>query len=379
MTALPQPQSSPWPTDVRCLLLSAVNVTRLPPRAGQERPAQDFSLLAEALNADIIDTENYQLFDGPLVRIAKHMGRPWAIAAAAVQRLRSYQAVIALSDDVGVPMAALMQIFNAQVPGLIICQHMVSKRPAIVIGRLRMTRAIHKFLCLCPAQERFIRDQYHVPQHKLEVIHYQTDHRFYRPLPEVPVQRQVCSAGMTSRDYRTLLRATRGVDVQVKIEARSAWLTSGLNLAPDEFHERVEICDYGTSVGLRQLYAESQIVVLPLENVPFIAGYSTLLEGMAMGKPVIASRIAMIGEFIKDGQNGLLVRPEDPDDLREKINYLLAHPDEARRMGENARRTIEEQFTLDHYRERLQVAVREAIERDPARGSVRMSHAPKRV
>lgn len=359
MFAIAEPRAVIWPDAVRCLVVSVVNVTKLP--GGAERPVQDFAVLREAVNGDIVDSENYREGAGPLVRMAERFGRPWAIAAAAVERAAGYDAVIAMSDDVGVPLAALMHLFRPRTPTLVIAQHMVSKRPALIIGRLRMTRALAKFLCMCPAQARYLRDHYHVSEEKLEVIHWHTDHRFYRPMPEVAVRRQVCSAGMTFRDYNTLLLATRGLDAQVKIEARSAWFNNGTNIAPEAMHEGVEICNYGTSAGLRQLYAESEIVVVPLLNVPVVGGYSTLLEGMAMGKPVIASRIPMIGEFIEDGWNGFLVAPENPAELRERIDYLLAHPDHARQMGQNARATVERHFTLDHYRQRIRAAVFDAV------------------
>jgi glycosyltransferase involved in cell wall biosynthesis len=319
-------------------------------------------MLAEALSADIIDVENYREFGGLPVRIAARMGRQWGVAAAAVQHAHKYDAIIALSDDVGVPMAALMQLAGTATPGMMICQHMASRRPEVLIGTLRMTRALRWLLCMCPEQANVLRDQFHVPAEKLRVIHWQTDHRFYRPMPEIPVRRQVCSAGMTGRDYGTLVRATKDLGVHVKIEARSAWLDGGANTGGEAPHSDVEFCNYGTSAGLRELYAESAIVTVPLEDVRYVAGYSTLLEGMAMGKPVIASRIRLIGEFIKDGWNGLLVRQGDPADLREKIAFLLDHPDEARRMGENARRTVEEQFTMDHYRERMRAAVIDAVQ-----------------
>jgi glycosyltransferase involved in cell wall biosynthesis len=347
----------------RCLMLSSVNISKPPQTNQPERPTKDYEVLSKLFDVGVVDTENYLDHAGMGVRLAEKAGQGWGLAAAAVARAHEYHAVLAMSDDVGVTMAVLMQFARRRIPVFIVTQHMMARRPAFFIGKLHMTGAITKFLCLVPQQVELLRDQYQVDPAKIELIDYHVDHRFYQPMPEVPVKHQICSAGMTFRDYATLLRATRGLGVPVKIEAQSAWFNDGVNFSPDEIHDQVEICNYGTSAGLRSLYAESEIVVVPLQNVPVVAGFSTLLEGMAMGKPVIASRINMIGSFIEDGVNGFLVTPERPDELREKLSYLLEHPEEARRMGERARQSVEQHFTLEHYTQRIYTTIAEALSR----------------
>ncbi len=338
---------------IKCLIVSGVNITRLPERAPGEQPERDYAALSAVLDADIVDNENFLEVGGRWAGLVNRtMGEKWGVAAAAVARARArgVQAILAMNDDIGVPLGVLLQLTRTRIPYVMIGQHMMGRRPEFFLRRLHMYGAYSQILSLAEEETRFIHEHYGVPKDLLTTIYWYTDHRFYSPQPDVPVKRQVCSAGMTSRDYRTLIEATRGLDVDVKIEAHSAWFNNGVNFTPDMLHERFEVCSYGTSLALRQLYAESMIVAVPLQDVPFIAGYSTLLEGMAMGKPVVASRIKLIGDFIRDGWNGFLVRPGDPGHMRERIQFLLDNPDEARRIGENARRTIEERFTLDHFR-----------------------------
>lgn len=59
-----------------------------------------------------------------------------------------------------------------------------------------------------------------------------------------------------------------------------------------------------------------------------------LVEAMSTHKPVVATAVGGVGEIIQDGVNGLLVPPSDPEKLAEAMLYMLAHPDEARRMGD---------------------------------------------
>jgi glycosyltransferase involved in cell wall biosynthesis len=175
--------------------------------------------------------------------------------------------------------------------------------------------------------------------------------------PSITVRRQVASAGMAARDYKTLIEATRGLDVDVKIEANSAWYSSDLNFDASDVHERVELCNDGTTAGLRRIYAESEVVVVPLQDVDFSAGYTTILEGMSMGKPVVASRIELNGDFIEDGTSGFLVPPGDVEALRNQIVALLDDPELRANVGESARRRIEEHFTRDIFGQKLAAGV----------------------
>lgn len=80
------------------------------------------------------------------------------------------------------------------------------------------------------------------------------------------------------------------------------------------------------------------VLVIPslrYESVPKI-----LLEGMAVGRAVVASRVGDIPEFVVDGVTGLLVEPGDAAALAGAIRRLLEHPDEAKALGDQARATL---------------------------------------
>lgn len=62
-----------------------------------------------------------------------------------------------------------------------------------------------------------------------------------------------------------------------------------------------------------------------------------LTEAMTLEKPIVASRIGDIPFFIKDGQNGFLADPKDPEDFAQKIVNLLKEKEKANEMGKKAR------------------------------------------
>lgn len=80
---------------------------------------------------------------------------------------------------------------------------------------------------------------------------------------------------------------------------------------------------------------------LYVEACPLVA-----LEAMACAKPVVAYASGGLVEIVKDGRTGYLVERENFNELTEKILWLLDHEDVASDMGINARKCVEERFSL---------------------------------
>jgi glycosyltransferase involved in cell wall biosynthesis len=74
-------------------------------------------------------------------------------------------------------------------------------------------------------------------------------------------------------------------------------------------------------------------------------------EAAACGLPEITTREA--GDVVRDGVEGIIVRPGDVDAIAAALEHLYRHPDIAERMGAMARQRVVENFTWDHYRTRL--------------------------
>jgi len=81
--------------------------------------------------------------------------------------------------------------------------------------------------------------------------------------------------------------------------------------------------------------ASANVVVLPFKLVPSDVPLS-ILEAMALGRPVISTPVDGIAELLAGGR-GLLVRTNDPDSLAEGLVDLASHPEAAASMGAEAR------------------------------------------
>lgn len=115
---------------------------------------------------------------------------------------------------------------------------------------------------------------------------------------------------------------------------------------------------------LPDLYRSADIFVLPAVHDPQgnVDGLpNVILEAMASGLPVVASRISGIPLAITHGQEGLLVPEQDPTALRRALERLLKDPAAARRMGEQGRRRAASKLSWDavagRYREAYALAL----------------------
>jgi glycosyltransferase involved in cell wall biosynthesis len=81
-------------------------------------------------------------------------------------------------------------------------------------------------------------------------------------------------------------------------------------------------------------------------TVPFVLSWS-MLEAMAAGCVVIGSDTPPVAEVIEDGRNGLLVDFFSPNEIADRVDEVLDHPDRHTEMRLNARRTILERYALN--------------------------------
>jgi glycosyltransferase involved in cell wall biosynthesis len=242
----------------------------------------------------------------------------------------------------------------------------VPKKVAL-IRALRLTSMIDRFVVYCSAQRDHLVDRLGVSPGRVTLTPFMVDQHFFSEAA-VPAgrQRMICSAGLERRDYPTLMAAVDGLDAKVVIAAASPWSKWTDSSGAMEPPPNVDVRRLGF-VDLRQLYAESSLVVMPLQDTDFQAGITTILEAMAMARPVICTRTTGQTDTIVDGQTGIYVRPDDPRTLRDAIVSLLDDPDRAARLGHAARRWVDEHATVDRYAAGLATVVDAVASRSATR------------
>jgi glycosyltransferase involved in cell wall biosynthesis len=85
----------------------------------------------------------------------------------------------------------------------------------------------------------------------------------------------------------------------------------------------------------------------PLRNQPFFGSPTKIFEYMALGKPIVASRLGQLEKMLEDGVTACLVTPGDADELATAVKQILASPDRGGALGEAARREVARHHTWD--------------------------------
>ncbi|MBS2537272.1 glycosyltransferase family 4 protein [Catenulispora sp. NF23] len=162
----------------------------------------------------------------------------------------------------------------------------------------------------------------------------------------------ICSAGREMRDFATLIAALDGTGVRCHI--------AGSLVAGMDDRWRAELGDRGERVGLpegvtfgpltpvemRDLYARSRFVVLPLHPSDTDNGISCMIEAFAMGRAVVCTRVDGQRDALEEGVNGVFVPAHDAAALRAEILELIADPERSEAMGHAARRSAEAEFGM---------------------------------
>jgi glycosyltransferase involved in cell wall biosynthesis len=171
-----------------------------------------------------------------------------------------------------------------------------------------------------------------------------------------PDERIVCNVGRLDpqKGLEYLLRAARLI---LKDSPNTRFLIVGdgpdrsmlESLAQQEgIAEKVIFTGYSSNVPV--LVSLCDIFVIPSL---WEGGPITLFEAMNLRKPVIGTRVGLMGEVIQDGETGFLVPCKDVESLVDRINKLLQDPDLSKRMGEKGW-SICQQYDICHYVNRLE-------------------------
>ncbi len=104
---------------------------------------------------------------------------------------------------------------------------------------------------------------------------------------------------------------------------------------------------------LVRLYNACEIFLMPSREIAeggHMEGFGIVyLEANACKKPVLGGNSGGVKEAVQDGITGWLVNPESPSEIRDIVIYLMSHPEEGRRVGEQGFEWVQRNFSWDHY------------------------------
>lgn len=284
------------------------------------------------------------------------------LAVGTLLFLRQHRARALVTDGAtasGV-LATLQTLFPwGRRPHVMIAQlYVPASRWAYRAKRLQLAvidRSVHRYVVWASHEIDDYHDAFGLPKDKMRYVPFHTtlDSYAYR----VRDDGYIFAGGNYDRDYRTLVEAVRRIDFPVWIATTRPEQLDGVPIPP---HVRVA----GTThEGFRDAMAGATAVVVPMQKgLLHSGGQQTLLNALAMGKPVIAVGARWAADHMTSGEHGLTVDYESVDGLREAIHWVLEHREEARAMAARGRERAAS-FTT---RRSMEAVYRLALGEDPS-------------
>ena len=279
--------------------------------------------------------------------------------------------MLSWGENIAFPVAALMCVMPRRRPGhiaiLMVPFHEAGpsswKRRVkwAVVARLAR-RGIDQINVPAPLQRQWAGERWKLPAERFVDARWPVDTSFWRPMDEPGDL--ICAVGREMRDYATLIEALRPLDIRCHIAAGTAVYYGGFgsrdpratNAGDDSVPATITVGSKSLP-ELRELYARSRFVVVPVLPSVSDNGISTVMEAMAMGRAVISTETAGRADILQHGVNCLLVPPQDVGALRSAIERLWNEPDLCARLGANARRAVVEAHGLDQWLSHMLAAV----------------------
>ncbi len=269
-------------------------------------------------------------------------------------KIKNYDVIVGSGDSAGLPLLALKHY------GLI-------KKP-IIFMTAGLAGALHGktdnwvssfykkilpvadvFTSYSQVETDFFENEMGIAKNKIKYMPLGTDWNYFSKPSKL--KREIISAvGIDSgRDYKTLFEAVSGMNIKVEVACHPSNI-QGLEI-PDNVTVHLNV----PVQKVKEIFDRSRVSIVPCVERNRSAGQMVLLESSAASLPVVASKIRGItGAFkFQDQKHLLLVKPQDPQSLKEKINYLLNNQKTATTIGKNASNFVKNNYTTKHLAKNL--------------------------
>ena len=200
------------------------------------------------------------------------------------------------------------------------------------------------------------------PRARVQVVHHGIDpERWTSAPPEPDAPLRIFHPARLSLDKGSLL-VVRALHRVRRVLPEAKLLLAGTGTIVDfESRQAKEVAAVREEIARLGLEDAVELRAIPWEEIPGVFASSRVvvypsrfdepfgiaaLEGMASSRPVVVSAVGGMPEFVRDGVDGFVVRPDDDEQLAERIALLLGNPVLARRLGAAARQRAVRRFHM---------------------------------
>jgi glycosyltransferase involved in cell wall biosynthesis len=288
------------------------------------------------------------------VDAAGGLGGDFASVLAARREMNETDVVFATVDTVGIPVILLKRARVVRPPVVYVSIGLPERLEGLrgVRSLRRAFRDAKAIVAYAKVEADRLRDWVEAESPAVVFVPFGVDVDAFRPRDDVQPQVDVLSVGADPRrDFELLLGvAARRPELSFRIVATSD-RARGLTPIPENVVIETDV----PLETVRERFAQARAVALPVRANSYSGATTTLLQAMAMAKPVVVSRTDAIadGYSLEDGVNCRLVAPGDTDAFEHAVSDLLEDTNAANALGERARETVVGNFSWERYTDRL--------------------------
>lgn len=245
--------------------------------------------------------------------------------------------IVSWQMRIGICYGILKRIVHARRPPLHVIQDFhidltkTSRSYRLQIALMKMAiPGIDFFFCTSTEEEEIYSRQFGIPPNRIAFLPLMAPQSHFRE-PDHPRKDYLFSYGNSDRDFDTLIRAA----ARMKIKT---YILSQKYLPDTPLPANVSLLRNRTSeTELIEWIAGSRIAVLPLKDYRIAAGQLSMLEVMALARPLIITENMATKEYAIHGQTALFFQAGDDQGLEELIRSLWNNPEAAEQIGRQAR------------------------------------------
>ncbi len=283
-------------------------------------------------------------FQHPLSRrlndLSHYLSEFYVPLLASIRRKR-FDVVVSWQMRLGICYGILKRMVHPQKPPLHIIQDFhidLTKTRGFYRFNLALLKwaipGIDYFCCTSTEEEAIYSRMFHIPQDRIVFL------PLVLPLAESPARLEepnrpqedyVFSYGKSDRDFDTLIRSVARLNFKTYILSQ-------------KYRPRVpvpeNVCilrEYVSGREMTQWLASSRMVVFPLKDYRISAGQLSMLEVMALARPLIITENMATKEYAVHGQTALFFEAGNDQELADHIQYLWDHREAAEQIGQQAR------------------------------------------
>ena len=207
------------------------------------------------------------------------------------------------------------------------------------------------------AEVVFISRRFGIPETKLRFVPMYTtiEHPEISPFNDG----YVLSIGRTARDLDTLMLAAP------HFQAPLVLVVGKNDPLPEKLPPLVQVFRDISLAESHEKLRRAAVVVIPLLPAGRSTGQVVLFEAMALGKPVVVTRVTGTQDYIRDGENGLLVEPGDAIGMAKAINRLLHDPGFSSQLAQSALKDCQTTLHAEEHARRKLDAIADLLAATP--------------